>query len=200
MSDRIVIWGDSAKAQGGQTTKAVRRFRQEDGALLTQQHIQEALSKAYIQAVAGKAGLVCSFYDFDYGIDLTVSEVTHRSGRRLLSGFKVDIQAKSSVSARVDPTEIFYSIERKSYDDLIMTDVGTQRILVLLVLPRNEDEWFEQSEEQLLMRRCAYWLSLEGWEPTTNDARITISIPRINRLTVESLRAILETIRQGDRL
>ena len=40
--------------------------------MLIRTHRQESLSRAYIQAIASRCGLNCSFREFDYGIDVTV--------------------------------------------------------------------------------------------------------------------------------
>ena len=50
----------------------------------------------------------------------------------------------------------------------------------LLVLPKEENDWLGQSEEELLVRHCAYWVSLRGLEPTTAKKTVRISIPRSN--------------------
>lgn len=49
--------------------------------MITGNHTQEALCRAYLQAVAGRAGLNVSIGDreFDYGIDGTFNEVQIRS-------------------------------------------------------------------------------------------------------------------------
>ena len=40
--------------------------------MLIQSHRQEALSRAYIHAIAGSCGFSCSTRDFDYGIDMSL--------------------------------------------------------------------------------------------------------------------------------
>jgi hypothetical protein len=37
--------------------------------VLTDQHIAEALSRAYIRAIAGRAGLNLAIREYDYGVD-----------------------------------------------------------------------------------------------------------------------------------
>ena len=91
-------------------------------------------------------------------------------------------------------------MELKTYDDLRDSQVGTPRILVLLVLPEKEDEWALFSEDQLILKRCAYWLSLKEWPATQNETSVRVSIPRANRFNVESLAQIMERRRQGDEL
>ena len=55
-------------------------------------------------------------------------------------------------------------------------------------------------EDQLILKRCAYWLCLKGWPAAQNETRVRVSIPRTNRFSVESLAQIMEHRRQGDDL
>lgn len=59
-------------------------------------------------------------------------------------------------------------LKRKNYNDLILTDVFAPRILVLVILPVNIEEWVTLSPEQFVLRRCGYWLSLAGQPQTDN--------------------------------
>jgi hypothetical protein len=146
--------------------------------VLIRSHRQEAVSRADIHAIAGRCGLACSFRDYDYGLDLTVHAI-RRNGRRYVEfGFKLDIQAKTSTSAVITPAQVLYDMEVKTYDDLREVVVGCPRILVLLIMPDEESAWTEQNEDHLLLRKCAYWMSLKGMGPTTNTATIRVTIPR----------------------
>ena len=82
--------------------------------MLTIQHIQEDLSRAYIQAVAAKAGvnLALGTQAHDYGVDGTFHqvEVLHRVNsegmsytRRLNSGFDLEFQCKASRNGKKVP-------------------------------------------------------------------------------------------------
>jgi hypothetical protein len=46
--------------------------------LLTKQHGQEALSRAYVQAIAGACGMGYSLPNPDYGIDLPLEDILIR--------------------------------------------------------------------------------------------------------------------------
>src|SRR5260370_41183625 len=120
--------------------------------MLTIPHRQEALSRAYIQAVASKCGMSCSFRDFDYGIDVTLHEITRRDNRYVESGFKLDIQAKSSINVIFEDDIVKYDVEKKTYDDLRDPNVGTPRILVLLALPDLEDAWLTSCRDYIPIR------------------------------------------------
>jgi hypothetical protein len=168
--------------------------------VLIRTHRQEAVSRAYIHAIAARCGLGCSFRDFDYGIDLTVHSISRVGHRYAESGFNLDIQAKSSTTAVVTPTSVLYDMEVKSYDDLRDPGVGCPRILVLLVMPEDEPAWTEQSEDHLLIRKCAYWISLKGMTPTTNTATIRVPILRTNLFSVDALNQLVDKVRRREEL
>ena len=168
--------------------------------MLIPSHRQEGLSRAYVHAIASRCGLGCSFREFDYGIDLSVHAIRRKGHRYVESGFNLDIQAKSSTKAILTQTAVIYDLEVKGYDDLRDIDVGCPRILILLLLPDIEANWTEQSESNLLLRRCAYWLSLRGMNPTTNSVSVRITIPRTNIFSVDALLGIMDKIRKREPL
>ncbi len=168
--------------------------------MLTRAHRQEAMSRAYVHAVAGRCGLSCSFRDFDYGIDMTVHAICRKGRRYAETGFRLDIQAKSSTTASVTASHVLHDLEVVTYEDLRDPAVGCPRILVLLLLPEEEPAWTEQSEDHLLLRRCAYWMSFKGLKPTTNTATIRVSIPRTNGFTMDALSQLLDKVRKREEL
>src|SRR5205085_1654536 len=116
------------------------------------------------------------------------------------SGFKIDIQAKSTKNYQTDDTAVRYDTEVKNYNDLRDPKVGTPRILVVLCMPESESEWCDHTEERLLLRKCAYWMTLKGMPPTPNTKTVRVEIPRANRFNVEALNALMERVRAGDEL
>ena len=141
-----------------------------------------------------------STHDFDYGIDVTLHELTRRRRKVVLTGFRLDIQAKSTVGAHFDAESIKFDLNVKNYDDLRDAHVPVPRILVLLDLPKSEPDWMIQDEEVLVLRKCAYWTSLKGDEPTRNKDSIRITLNRSNVFSADALSEIMECVRQGNDL
>jgi hypothetical protein len=168
--------------------------------VLIRSHRQESLSRAYIHAIAARCGLGCSFREFDYGIDLTVHDIARKGRRYVESGFKLDIQAKCSSTAVVTASHVLYDMEIETYDNLCDPEVGCPRILVLLVIPKDESAWTEQTEEHLLLRKSAYWKCLKGLGATTNSGKIRVSIPRTNLFSVDALTRLMDKIRKREEL
>lgn len=87
--------------------------------VLTDQHIAEALSRAYVRAIAGRAGLNLAIREYDYGVDGSFDEVVIRQNCRVESGFSLSFQLKASIQWQLDDTQVVYDLDAKTYNDLI---------------------------------------------------------------------------------
>ena len=165
--------------------------------MITRQQVQEDLSLAYLRAVVAKVGLTYDLPMRDFGIDGTTSRITRKHGRLVPSGVRLDVQLKSSINATVENDYVSYELDIRAYEILRDDTAESPRILVLLILPKDEREWIEQDEERLIMRKCAYWISIRGYAGTANLKSITIRIPRGNVFSMGNLRDMMDTINQG---
>ena len=170
--------------------------------MTTIQNIKENLSIAYVRAIAAKAGVNISKPENDYGIDLTLKEVTSiqrpdGTKRFIESGVAIDVQLKCSHNIEVKKDFIIYDLEAKTYNDLIIKEVNTQRILIVLKIPKNEAEWILQDEKRLEIRHCAYWISLHGKEQIKNNSSKRIEIPVTQKFTPEALKNFFKNIKEG---
>ena len=60
--------------------------------MITEEHIKEGLSRAYIMAVCLRAGFNFALREFDYGIDGTFIELADMAGGgKVESGFKIHL-------------------------------------------------------------------------------------------------------------
>ena len=161
-------------------------------ALLYQADREEGLSKAYVYAVASFAGYTVSEENFDRsGIDLRI----HAGGRGSV-GIAMQLKATVNFRGPLDDGNYRYDVPVTNYRRLIRSS-QTPTYLLVLALPQNEEEWLSSSVDELVLRRCAYWLSLEGMEERDNSSTVTVSIPPANRFDVAALRNLIEQSRQG---
>lgn len=166
--------------------------------MITIQHTQELLSKAYIHAIAGIAGVNFRSADvYDYGVDGSFRPVQIINSRRIESGVSVDFQLKSSTNWDDDGKNIGYDLEAKTYNDLVRRDRAMPLILILLCLPKNQDEWLCWGENCLVMKRMCYWTVLDG-DPTENLYSKKISIPKHQLFTPEALTEIIALVKSGE--
>ncbi|SPE58498.1 conserved hypothetical protein [Verrucomicrobia bacterium] len=173
--------------------------------MITEEHTKEALCRAYVQAIAGRAGMNASISDreFDYGIDGTFNQVEIRTlltgkKRYVESGFKWDFQLKCTVDWNIEGNELVYDVEAKTYNDLATRAASpgtTAAFLIVLCLPRNAAQWMALDEEQLILRKCGYWYRVNP-PPSTNNDSIRLRIPRAQVLSPEALQQLFVTLRQ----
>jgi hypothetical protein len=131
---------------------------------------QEALSRGYVQLVAARAGLICLTIEQDFGFDMILRAVETRGQQVWDSGPQIDLQVRSTTRAERRNSEVLYDLDVRTYR--ILRDVAQHGpcILVLVVLPEEEAQWVRQSEQELTLRRCAYWASFRDAPPTENES------------------------------
>lgn len=168
--------------------------------MITIQHRQEQLSRAYVHAVAAHAGHIFLPADVDYGIDGSLRQVKNRHGRRFESGYSIDLQLKATINWSIDGDHVVYDLEAKTYNDLIdrfSERRATQMLLVVLCLPPDENDWLNVSQEQLILKNCCYWCKLDG-PPTDNTQTKRIRIPSANILSPDVVVSLLDRVAKGE--
>ena len=70
------------------------------------------------------------------------------------------------------------------------------RLLVVLDMPEAEEHWITVTTEELVLRRCAYWLNLHGASPAT-VIMPTVHVPKSQVFDVAALQMLMEESRQG---
>jgi hypothetical protein len=164
--------------------------------LLTRNHRQEALCRAYVQAVAAIAGVSTSVPVPDYGVDLSLREIVRRGQRYLDGRLQLDLQLRSTTRACLTDTHVGYDLEVEMHAFLReLTPIRC--LLVVLVLPDDEALWLNQTMEDLVVRHCSYWYSLRGATPSTASSSVRVSIPRQQVFSAEAVHTILERLRKG---
>lgn len=166
--------------------------------MITKYHRQEGLSRAYVQAVAAKAGFGCNPRTIDYGMDFALHEIGAERGRLRETGIVLDVQVRSTTIASVDGEFITYDLDRHTYEMLRNPAAKNLRLLVLLVLPSHEDAWLQVTEQELLLRHAAYWYIVKGEPATKNRRSVRLTIPRLQLFNPEALQQLAMRIQQGE--
>jgi hypothetical protein len=109
---------------------------------------------------------------------------------------KIDFQLKATIRLARSSDTFHYPLKLKNYDDLRI-DTQTPRLLVVLDLPREREQWLAVSVNELIIRRAAYWVSLRGAPESKNTTSVTVSIPMANIFDVAALTALMEQSRRG---
>jgi uncharacterized linocin/CFP29 family protein len=156
---------------------------------------KEQFSNTYLQAVTTVAGysLYKPFVDDD-SIDWGIAA---KGLEGIVQAPRLELQLKSTSRDVLDDKVIRYPLKLKNYNELILTGYATPRILVVVIIPEKLTDWLKESEEELCLKHCAYWVSLRGMPPTKNTTNVTVTLLRENQFTVAALQSIMLDISQG---
>jgi hypothetical protein len=167
--------------------------------LITREHTQEALSTAYVHALAGMAGLNIGTRAIqDYGVDGTFHRIKIRNGERVQTGHSLVFQAKASTDWSFRDGVVVYDLEARAQRFLTDRERGeAMAILILLCLPKEPEDWLGGDEQHLRLQHCCYWYLPEAAElPSENKSTARIFIPRANVLTPSSLQDLMALARE----
>jgi hypothetical protein len=163
------------------------------GALLSGNDQMEALSRAYVAAIAANAGYLMAVPDFDRD---SIDVMLHAGGRMRP---QIGIQLKATTGIAASVSSFKYSLKIKNYEDL-RAETQVPRILVVLAMPKQSTSWLNHNPKRLILKRCAYWKSLAGAESTPNQTAINIDIDTTQVFDVFALSALMEKSRTGSAL
>ena len=167
--------------------------------------IQEELSKAYLQTIASYAGYtVQHIYRDNDGVDSIVKSNGKPATDSVLTSVSVEVQLKSCCNEEHvfenENGDIVYDLKARNYNFLVDCNRQLDIILILLYLPSDKRDWISYSIEELIFRKCAYWVSLKGREKTDNNGTKRIIIPKNNVFSPEALHQIMVKISKEEAL
>ena len=167
-------------------------FMPENG-MLIDTAIGEQLSYAYIHAVASKAGFSFErrLTDKD-SIDASIHAKGKLTPESIISP-SIELQAKSTTNYDLHDDDFRFPLKVEYYNAL-RGNRFNPTILVVLFLPENIDDWLSHSEEMLITKKCAYWISLKDMLETSNKSTVTIKIPKSNVFSPTSLMNIMTNV------
>lgn len=167
--------------------------------MLTDNHVKEGLSRAYVQAIGARAGIIVSMHNrsHDYGIDGSFHAVSLINNRRTEIGITLDFQLKATSCPVFHGENISFPLDADIFNSFgyrAKNPVFTPAILIVLILPSNPEEWVELSEDELILRKCCYWTSIYDLTPNLYSANV--KIPTNQVLTPERLKQMLKNIEE----
>lgn len=163
--------------------------------MLSHNDIMEELSLVYVRAIASRAGFAVEEVRRDRdSIDLHIL-ASGALGGGLVHSPALAVQLKSTAFDLPEIcTEFPYDLKVRNYNHLAQKPTLIPRVLVLLLLPEDESRWLTWTEEALVLRRSAYWLSLCGLPATRNEATARVHLPRKQVFDGAGVRGLLERI------
>jgi Domain of unknown function (DUF4365) len=157
---------------------------------------KEQFSDAYVKAVAAVAGY--AWYKPSVDDDSIDLGLAMRGGAGKIHSPRLEIQLKCHAAATPTEDEFSFRLNLKNYDDLRNPRAQIRRILVVVLVPDDLEDYLDETESQLSLRRCAYWLNLAGLADSDNDTGKTVRIPRSQRFCVQSLQGIMKRLGEGE--
>jgi hypothetical protein len=170
---------------------------------LSPPNIESELSYAYLHAVASRAGMSCreaNRHEDNHGVDATLTAWGPFAGGGLLTEVDMKIQLKATVGQPADDgTHFSYFLSGVNrYNDLRSATVSVARILVVLFLPADAQDWLGHSADQLVLRRCAYWQSLRGAPDITTSSGTTVKLPKTQVFSPDGLAQLAVRLSRRD--
>lgn len=161
--------------------------------LLSANDIKEALSFAFVSLIAARAGYTCAS-PMQHDRDSVDAQI--RAGGTMRPA--LDIQLKATSSPKFTEGELSFPLKKKNYDDLRALR-AIPILLVVFELPQTEDQWLTWSDEQHIIKKRAWWISLKGRNHIETEST-TVRLSPSNRFTVDALKDIMSKLSAGDSL
>jgi len=167
---------------------------------MTPKQQREELSKAYVHAVAARCGVKVGSWSQDAGcIDVSIAG-SGVLGAGAWSDPQIDLQLKASDDPRhiLRDGRIACSLRHAHHEQLIAPR-SIAKMLVVLILPRDSEQWLTHTPESLILRRCAWWKRMTGEAPVLPSAEgfVTVHLPPTQQFSPQALREIMQRISMG---
>jgi hypothetical protein len=174
---------------------------------LSTNDIESELSYAYLHAIASRAGVMSKHvtrHEDNNGIDahLTAWGPFPDGGYLNEIDLKIQLKAKKGVPVEQNSHLSYFLLDKESkrYNELRADTSSTHRILVVLFLPDSSDQWLQLTEQELILKNCAYWVSLRGADASANKTGETIYFPKKQLFNPGNLIDIFTRLSRNERL
>jgi hypothetical protein len=151
---------------------------------------KEQFSLAYLHVVATAAGFKLSDPRVDdESVDVMVGQ---SGGEGTMRSPRLEVQLKCTERDVLREDGVHFQLKRKNYDDLRDPDVMVPRILVVMLVPEDTSEWLNDvPEEEMCLRRYAWWMPLVGEGERLGVESPTVILPRQNLFNPDTLSVIM---------
>ena len=157
-------------------------------------NMMERFSLVYLEAVASQAGCWIADPRIDRNsVDgILRGEINGRPST-------IDFQAKATSQDIVQGDYLSFRLPIDNYNDLRL-QTRFPRILIVLLMPKETENWLNQTEDELCMRHCAYWRSIEGEPDVPNTANVSVHVPLSKMFSSDQLIDMMHRADRGEPL
>ena len=154
---------------------------------------KERFSLAYINTVATYANCEVLEPQVDRG---SVDGILKRDTIEEIIGFQAKSTSRNVLSS--DGRQLHFPLSIRDYENL--RNSTRPFVLIVVLLPDDESEWLTQTGDELCLRHCAYWLSLERRPEVGHSSNITVHIPITNVFSRSQLADLMDNAVSGETL
>ena len=155
--------------------------------MLDENRIKEQLSLAYVKAVAAIKSFSTEIPHVDNdSIDAEICYNGKLDHDSIINSPSIKLQLKATSNPNIIKDNIHFPLSIKNYNELRLKS-NTPRLLVVLCLPELKNDWVTHSIEELILKKCAYFLNLHGQSESTNEYTVTVHIPLSNVFSPDTL-------------
>ncbi len=160
-------------------------------------HSMELFSVNYFCAIVSAAGYTYNNPVIDNeSVDI---QINGRIKDEVYTTQRLEVQLKATKTAKINNNSFSFPLKIKNYDDLRDLNCYTPKILIVLLLPNNQQDWLYSNKNFCLLNYGMYWADLRGMLPTQNDNTVSIHINCNNIFNIETVRLMMHSLaRTGD--
>jgi Domain of unknown function (DUF4365) len=158
----------------------------------------ETLQVGYLHAVAAAAGCTLAQPFPDNGIDWHLSHSSR--GHAVDDEITIKVQLKCTYQVAPRPAGAFFSftLENEHLAKLARSPVSVHKILVVMLVPRSQEQWLHAGHDRMELRHCCYWINLAG-HAVTGRYKTTVRIPTTRIFDDRALCEIMTRVGAGGR-
>lgn len=159
--------------------------------MLTENRIKEELNLAYVLSIAASKKFATEITRVDSdSVDATIRYNGYLSSESVLHSPEIKLQLKATSNANIVGDEIIFPLSIKNYNDLRLPSMSP-RLLVVMCLPDNSEDWLSHSTDELIIKKCCHFLNLNGYTESQNSTSVTVRIPLINEFSPDKIEELM---------
>jgi len=157
---------------------------------------KEEFSYGYLQLLGAKAGLEVTKSGRQTDNQKIDLHIIHAGKISNIYTPRFDAQVKCTHQENIDDEYFKYDLDIETYDRLRNIYHDVPIFLIVLLVPEDINNWVQITQEQSIVKKCAYYISLKGLPESDNTTSVRIKIPIGNLVTPFSLNDIITDIAQ----
>lgn len=156
---------------------------------------KELFSKAFVNAISAQSGFRTAQPNVDDdSVDIIIMGKKFQGPIR---NPQIEVQLKCTASNDGDDNFLKFTLPIKNYNDLRGSNILCPRYLFVFVVPNECQHWLTYQQNVTEIKHCCYYYSLLNLPEKDNKTTVTVSIPRVQRLTSETMHSLMIDASKG---